>query len=152
VEKIEKENKKFGIEVIFEYEGYLDYYRGHSHLSIPKDVVACVRFCVPITYLETLGDIILLILEDINSKVEPIEFLNDAEDNKDLQEQIEEFINDKNIEKAILEIMPEGVRPSDKFFDISDEEIEEIEKYLKETDYADIPYLIGAFHIWIEEE
>jgi hypothetical protein len=97
-----------------------------------------------------------LILEDINSRIEPIEFLNEAEDNRDLQEQIEEFLSDENIRKAIMEtiefLIPGNVKPIDKFFNITPEEEKEIQEYLEEDQEYDSPYLIGYIHVWKEEE
>jgi hypothetical protein len=111
---VDKGKYKFDLEVIFEYEGYPDYYRGHSHAFIDENVVACVPFGLYITYLETVQDIIEMILEDINNKMDPIEFLNEAENNEELQEEIRGFLTDENIEKAIWETLPERTKPHDK--------------------------------------
>jgi hypothetical protein len=155
MERIRMEKKpKFSLEVVFDYEGYVDYYRGHGHAFIDKNVLACIRFGFPITYLETVEDIIQMVLEDINSRINPIEFLNEAENNRELQEQIEEFLTDENIKQAILETMPEDVKPTDKFFNITPEEEKEIQEQLEQEEHlgvSDSPMLIGYIHVWKEE-
>jgi hypothetical protein len=56
MEWIKMEKKpKLSLEVVFDYEGYPDYYRGHGHAFIDKNVLACIRFGFPITYLETVN-------------------------------------------------------------------------------------------------
>jgi hypothetical protein len=144
---------KFSLEVVFDYEGYPDYYRGHGDTFIDKNVLACIRFGFPITYLETVEDIIGMVLEDINRQIDPIEFLNDAENSREIQEQIEEFLTDENIKQAILETIPEGVKPTDRFFDITPEEEKEIQEQLKQEHlgFIDSPLLIGYIHVWREE-
>jgi len=156
MERIKMEKKpKLSLEVVFDYEGYADYYRGHGHAFIDKNVLACIRFGFPITYLETVQDIIDMVLEDINSRMDPIEFLNDAENNRELQEQIEEFLSDENIRKAIMETIPEDVKPTDRFFNITPEEEKEIQEILKEEEeigFCDSPLLIGYIHVWREKD
>ncbi|MCI4407813.1 MAG: hypothetical protein JHC26_01885 [Thermofilum sp.] len=145
---------KFDLEVIFDYEGYPDYYRGHDHTFVDKNVVACIPFGFSVTCLETVQDIIEMILDDINNKMDPIEFLNDAENNEKLQEEIREFLTDENIRRAILETLPQGTKLTDKFFDVSPEEEEEIRKELEEDDspFSDWPMLIGYIHVWKIDE
>jgi hypothetical protein len=149
--KMEKK-PKLSLDVVFDYDGYEDYYRGHGHAFIDKNVLACIRFSVPITYLETVEEIIQLILEDINSRIEPIEFLNEAEKDIELQQEIEELLTDERIEKAILSQIPEDVKPTDRFFILTEEEEKEIQEYLEEDQEYDSLYLIGYIHVWKEEE
>ena len=145
---------KFDLEVIFEYEGYVDYYRGHSHAFIDENVVACVPFGFSVTYLETVGEIIDMVIEDIDRRVDPITFLNEAENNEKLQEEIREFLTDENIEKAIWETLPERAKPHDRFFNVSPKEEREIRKELEEDDspFSDGPMLIGYIHVWKIDE
>jgi predicted house-cleaning noncanonical NTP pyrophosphatase (MazG superfamily) len=145
---------KFDLEVVFDYEGYPDYYRGHGHAFVDENVVACIPFGFCITYLETVQDIIDMVLEDINGRMNPVEFLNEAEDDEELQEEIEEFLTDENIARAIMETLPDGVKPSDRFFDVSPEEEEEIKKELEEDDspFCEGPMLIGYIHVWKTDE
>jgi hypothetical protein len=147
-----EKKQKFSLDVVFDYDGYVDYYSGHGHAFIDKNVLACIRFSVPITYFETVEEIISMIIEDINSRIDPIEFLNEAEDNKDLQEEIMNFVTDERIEKAILSQIPEDVKPTDRFFILTEEEEKEILDYIEEDQGYNSSYLIGYIHVWKEEK
>jgi len=137
---------RLSLEVVIDFVGWRDYYSGHGHAFVDKDVVACLMFGVPVTYQETVGDIIYAILDDLRG-CEP-EFLNKAEDNPELQEEIREFLTDENLEKAIRAIIPENVKDDEPFFDVSDEDKisdEEAEEMME------LPMLIGYVHVWLEE-
>jgi hypothetical protein len=141
---------KLEIEVIFDYEGYPDYYSGHDH-AFEEGLVACIPFGFPITYLETVQEIIERIIDDVR-RYELIRFpiVSDVE----LQKEIMELLSDENIIKAIMETLPEGTKLSDKFFDITPEEEEEIRKAMEEDDspFYNGPVLIGYIHIWKVDE
>jgi hypothetical protein len=139
--------KHLELEVVFDYEGYPDYYEGHDHVFEDERLVACIPFGFPITYLETVQEIIDRIIDDIKNRVDPIEFLTD---NEELQDEIREILTDENIKNAIMETLPEGTRLTDRFFDVSPEEEEEIKKELEKDDspFYDGPMLIGYIHVW----
>jgi len=82
----------------------------------------------------------------------PIEFLNEAENNKELQEEIREFLTDENITKAIKAEIGEDVKEDEPFFNVDLSEIEEIEEESEEIGFADSPLLIGYIHVWKEQE
>jgi len=141
---------KLEIEVIFDYEGYPEYYSGHDH-AFEEGLVACIPFGFPITYLETVKDIIDMIIDDVR-RYDLIKFpiVKDME----LQKEISELLSDENIIKAVMKTLPEGTRPTDRFFDISPEEEEEIKKELEEDDspFYNGPMLIGYIHVWKLDE
>jgi hypothetical protein len=141
---------KLEIEVIFDYEGYPEYYRGHDH-AFEEGLVACIPFGFPITYLETVQEIIERIIDDVR-RYELIKFpiVKDME----LQEEIMELLSDENIIKAIMEELPEGTKLTDRFFDVTPEEEEEIRRELEEDDspFYEGPMLIGYIHIWKLDE
>jgi len=134
---------KFSLEVVIDYVGWADYYSGHGHAFVDEDVVACLRFGIPVTYRETVGDIIYAILDDLRDR-KP-EFLNAACDDEDLQEQVMEFLTDENLEKAIRSIIPEGVSDDEPFFDVPEE------FKISDEDLCELPYLIGYIHVWLEK-
>jgi len=136
---------KLVIETTFDFDGYLDYYRGHGHAFPPKNLAACIRFAVPITYRETVGDIIEQILEDINSCMEPFEVVNEKLFIK--HEGLIRSITDEDLKASIRAELPEGTKDEDNFFDvegedaISDNELDEL---------MELPLLIGYIHIYVE--
>jgi signal recognition particle GTPase len=144
-----KSKLKLELEVIFDYEGFPDYYSGHDHVFEDK-LVACVPFGFPINYLETVQEIIDSIIDEIKNRADP-EFLNEAEDDEELQEEIREILTEENIKNAVMETLPEGTKLHDRFFDVTPEEEEEIKKELEESFY-DGPMLIGYIHVWKVDE
>ena len=133
---------EFEIDATFDFDGYTDYYRGHGHTFRKERLVACIPFSIPITYRETVSEVIIMVLEDINGTIEPIEFLTE---DKEVQECIRKYLTDECIEKCLRDALIEGTKDSDKFFDIdkdallSEEEGNEIMEY---------PQLIGYIHVY----
>jgi len=143
-ENVTKKTKnKFWIECVIDFIGYIDYYSGHGHAFAPKNLVACIRFGVPITYRETVQDILDGILDDINSTIEPIEFLTD---NKELQEEIRNFVTDNVLTEAFKNALKPNTKMSDNFF------LDDIEIIDEEEEIYEYPYLIGYYHIYLDEE
>jgi hypothetical protein len=142
------------LEVVFDYEGYPEYYAGHDHVFEDSRLVACIPFGFPVNYLETVQEIIDRIIDEIKNRVDPIEFLNEAGEDEELQEEIREILTDENIKNAVMETLPGGTRLTDRFFDVSPEEEEEIKKELEEYDspFYDGPILIGYIHVWKIDE
>jgi len=134
-------NKRFSLEAVIDYVGYLDFYSGHGHVFTDPKVVACIRFSVPVTYRETVGDIIDMIIEDINSYIDPIEWLDEDLTLKE-KDQIADLLTDDNIREAIKALIPKDVKDSDPFFK---------ETYELDDDLVEYPLLIGYIHIWREE-
>jgi len=140
----------FSLEVVFDFCGFSDYYRGHGHAFVDGRVVACVMFGPYVSYRETVRDIIDMILEDINSRAEPIEFLNSAEADAELQEKIREFLSDENIREAIkAELRIKDESELDKpFFDVDEDDLLDEDD---PDDMAESPMLIGYIHVWKDE-
>jgi len=134
-------NKRFSLEAVIDYVGYADCYSGHGHAFVDPKVVACIRFSVPVTYKETVRDIIDLIIEDIDNQIDPIEWLDE---NLTIEEkdQIADLLTDDNIREAIRALIPKDVKDSDPFFE---------ETYELDNDLVEYPLLIGYIHVWREE-
>jgi len=143
---------RFHIEVVFEYHGYADLFPGHDHALVDENVVACISFGFGITYLETVQDIIDMVLEYIASREYPISFLNEAAENEELQREIEEFLTGENVARAIMEKCARaGLKPSDRFFEIyPPEEEEKIRRELEEgrNPFGGEQILFGYIHVW----
>jgi len=133
---------EFEIDVQFEAATTSDTYSGHGHAFEPdlESLVACIEFAVPVTFRETVGEMISGILEDINSRLDPATFLTDDED---VREQVLELLTDKNIEKAIREALPEGVGDDEPFYDEPVDEEEDGD----EEDFVDF-YQYGYIHVY----
>ena len=133
---------KFNVYVTFDYVGYADCYRGHGHSSrYDSDVLACIFFEIPISYRETVFDVIQSILDDINGRIEPIQFLNEAEENIELQREISEFLTDEVLERAIRNAIGD-YKDSEPFFEDNSEDTEEL------ADSLELPSLIGYIHVY----
>jgi len=137
--------RKYSLEAVIDYIGYADYYSGHGHAFADPNIVACIRFGVPVTYRETVKDIIDLILEDINNCMCPIEWLDDSLTIED-KDQIADLLTDDNIREALKALMPREAKDNDKFFD----KAKGLE--LDDSDLYDYPKLIGYIHVWKEEK
>ena len=137
--------RKYSLEAVIDYVGYADFYSGHGHSFVDPSVVACIRFGVSVTYRETVGDIIDMILEDINNCMCPIDWLDDSLTLED-KDQIADLLTDDNIREALRALMPKDVKDNDKFF-VDAEDLE-----LDDDDLYDYPMLIGYIHVWKEEE
>ena len=135
--------QKFYITTTLDFEGYADYYSGHGH-AFDNETLACIQFSTPINYSETVKELIESIMDDINGLMEPFYFLNDAQNNKDLQTQIEEYCTDKRLKQSIREEF-NVKRSTQKAFDISKSELKEINEAIEES--YDYPVLIGYIHI-----
>ena len=133
---------RFGISVNFDYIGYSDCYHGHGRSRHDTEVLACIFFEVPICYRETVFDVIQMILDDINSRVDPIEFLNEAEDNEELQREIAEYLTDEIIESAVRNAIGPDVKDSEPFFDV------DVDVDVEELDDIELPSLIGYIHVY----
>jgi hypothetical protein len=138
------------LEVVFDFCGFPDYYRGHGHAFLDDRVVACVMFGPSVSYRETVGEIIDMILEDINSRAEPIEFLNSAEADAELQEKIREFLSDENIREAIkAELGIKDEKELDEpFFDVDEDDLPDDDD---PDGMMEWPMLIGYIHVWKDE-
>jgi len=134
--------KKFSCELVFDYEGYVDYYWGHGHAFASEDLIGCITFGFPIDYSETVGDILDSVLYECNREIDW--FTDDI----DLKIAVDEWLTDDVIEKAFWANIPAGVEEDDRFFDVP---LEEVEDWLSE-DSLDSPYLIGYVHIYLEED
>jgi hypothetical protein len=143
-----EENQALSLEVVFDFVGYVEYYSGHGHAFVDDRVVACLPFGVYVSYRETVGEIIDMILEDLNSRVEPILFLNEAEKDQALQDKIREFLTDERVAEAIKAELGSEVKESEPFF----EEVEDLGEEEEEEDscLCDGPILIGYIHVWKE--
>ena len=137
--------RKYSLEAVIDYVGYADYYPGHGHAFADPNVVACIRFGISVTYRETVGDIIDMILEDINNCMCPIDWLDDSLTIED-KDQIADLLTDDNIREALRALMPKDVKDNDKFF-VDAEDLK-----LDDDDLYDYPMLIGYIHVWKEEE
>jgi len=134
--------QKFYLSVTFDYIGYPDCYHGHGRSRHDTEVLACLFFEVPVCYRETVGDIVQMIIEDVNGKVDPIEFLNEAEQNLELQEEIAEFLTDERLEEAIRRAIGPDVKDSEPFFEDNSEDTEEL------VDSLELLSLIGYIHVY----
>ena len=135
--------RKYSLEAVIDYVGYADFYSGHGHSFVDPSVVACIRFGVSVTYRETVGDIIDMILEDINNCMCPVEWLDDSLTIED-KDQIADLLTDDNIREALKALIPRDVKDNDKFF-IDCEDLE-----LDDNDLYEYPQLIGYIHVWRE--
>ena len=57
---------RFTIEVDEIYNGYLDYFSGHGHAFSPNNLIACLGIAIPITYKETVQDIIEALKDELS--------------------------------------------------------------------------------------
>ena len=116
-----------------------DTYSGHGH-AFEENLVACIQFAVPVSLTESVGEMIEMILDDINSRMVPIDFLTD---DKEKQERIRDFLTNERIEEAIRREFPEGTKDEDPFYiDAPDEEDDD------EDDLWPGPYQYGYIHIY----
>ena len=135
---------RFTIEVSETYAGYLDYFSGHGHAFSPDNLIACLGVSIPITYKETVKDIIDMLKDELgNADYTPVneELFKRYEDEiRNIED--EEFIN------AFKNILLPNVKETDKFFDIEiEDENEDEDEYL-----YDSPYFLIYFHIYLEDE
>jgi len=137
--------EKFQLEVVFDFCGDSQFYHGHGHAFCSDKVVACIPFGIYVSGHETVKEIIEAIIEDINSRIDPITFLNAAEKDETLQEQIREYLTDQIIEQALKEEIGLDVKPEEKFFDTEPEEETEEDEIALDGDM-----LIGYIHVWHE--
>jgi len=132
---------KLEISTTFDFDGCPDFYSGHGHAFAPKNLIACIRFGFPISYNETVGEIIQHVIEDINQTFS-IEIVNEK-----LYKKYEDTIRnleDKDFEESIRAELKNGVQDNDSFFDIPNNVKEEPEMDIFEPS----PYLIGYIHIF----
>ena len=140
-----KQKYKFSIVLDDLYAGYPDLYNGHGHVFESENFVACIGFSIPITYNETVKEIIEAIKEDINNYIEPIQFFTE---DKEIIEAIRDFVTDEVIEQAFKEYLGKDIKDNDEFFNVSEEDrITE-----EEAENIELPLLIGHFHIYLEQD
>jgi len=135
---------KFYIEIDETYNGYLDYFSGHGHAFSSENLIACLPIGFPITYKETVQDIIDMIKDDLSdSDYVPI--------NEELFKRYEDEIRnlkDEDFINAFKNTLLPNVKETDNFFNIEIEDEDEDE----EEDLYDSPYLCIYFHIYLEDE
>lgn len=129
-----KKKHEFEVVCVIDYIGYPDFYQGHGHAFAPPDLVACIPFGVMVDYSETRDELLEMIMEDIDSRLDPYDFLKpEFEDEvRDIPEwEIREAIRDelRGIEEPLYEHL--GIEPL---------ELEEWEEY---------PMVIGYIHIYL---
>ena len=124
------------MELVIDYVGYSDYYRGHGHAFCPPDLIACVRFGFSVSYRETIREIKDMIEEEIN-KTWSIEYLDTSPEAKELVESI--------AGEDIRQVIDETIKGEDneEYFKDIPEDLRVPEDY--EGEY---PMLIGYLHIY----
>ena len=135
---------KFSIDIDETYEGYTDYFSGHGHAFSPNNLIACLPIAIPITYRETVQDMIDMLKDELgNTDYVPVneELFNQYEDEiRNIED--EEFIN---VFKSYLK---PNVKLTDRFFDVVLEDEDEDEDFIT----YDSPYFLIYFHVYLENE
>jgi len=129
------------IEATIDFVGFADYWRGHGHAFADPSLICCIRFGVPITYSETVEEIIELILEDINSVMEPFEVINEKLWRK--YEHRIRNIPDSEYRKALEDLIDTT--------DLTERFIQDEFEAIPEDYEGELPMLIGWFHIYAAE-
>jgi len=130
------------IEAEIDFVGFLDYWRGHGHAFADPSLICCVRFGIPVNYSETVEEIIEMILEDIDSVMDPYEIINE-----DLWRKYEDEIMDLKREdfEDALKALINTENLKQPFF-------EDVEVIGDENEDLELPYLLGWFHIYEAKE
>lgn len=110
-----KETQKYVIKVIEDYTGYIDYYSGHGHCFDDK-VLGCIRAHVTVNplYKEKVGEIEDMFISECNMM--EIDFLNEAKNNLEMQEEINNFVTNDKLRKKFWADMQKGVRKNMFYF------------------------------------
>ncbi|RLG67345.1 MAG: hypothetical protein DRO11_10235 [Methanobacteriota archaeon] len=124
------------LELVIDYVGFPDFYRGHGHAFSPPDLIACVRFGFSVSYQETVREIKDLIEEEIN-RTWSIEYLDTSPEAKKMVE----AITDEDIRRVINETI-KGEDNEEYFKDIPED------LRIPEDWEGDNPMLIGYLHIY----
>ena len=128
---------RFEISAEIHYDN-TQYYNGHGHAFIDSSVVACVEFSTPAQGNETIEEIADGIISDLNE----FYFMSHAENNLELQKEIE-AIPDSEIRNAIYQEFSTNNHSEKPYLEYYNPEATETE--LAEADM----YYMGAIHVYL---
>jgi len=135
-------DRRLIIEAEIDFIGYVDYWRGHGHAFADPSLICCLRFGIPVSYSETIEEIIDMILEDIDRYIDPYEVVNE-----DLWQKFEH-----EIEKLERKDFEDALKALIDVEDLKQPFFEDVEVIGDENEDLELPYLLGWFHIYEAKE
>lgn len=142
------EKFEFELTATIDYVGHYDYWCGHDHAFAPKNLVGCIVFDIPMTYKETVDEVIEGIIYDVRIQMYPINVIDES-----YKPEVEEFwheITDEQLRQAIQK----SIR-YDSLEELMYPELAKHSKLSKSTFFYkkidELPRLVGFFHIYVSE-